>query len=1201
MIRNFTKSQDRLGRAMNYKDKFNKSFERKKKEESLKISKHAILSPSQPGFFSPPSSYLVTPPSSPAQIMPPLSPLRFSETSQSNIYDNVTSTPHLSTSMYPSRSNTPFPSPISSKNREKEKNGDDVPSLTEWLFRLTKEPNCPKIDYYSSIFKSLPPQPSLDSIREFYHVSIYPRPLYISKSEDLDQLCLENLQKQEELEDENACSNMEEQNFIDKSSKSNNDQQECTEGANEERNFEEEHLFHDGTTIQLTSASVSSTDFCERMKEFVNTKKTETSHEIEMEEELSGGALNDTVVGATNISSTKMKRGRPRIRIAANKKCNTTSARNEIDCSFANKNDKHQMEKQIEGVDCISNEAECVNHQEESSFGSFTKHQNLTHKKCKKRKKRKARTGSKSSTENEEENMFESSNEFSSTGSLRILPKRVSKKACLEKIKSISLAERRKIVKMNDGERNDDNSFFQHSCNENVHCAGLTNSLELNDGSTSRTFKIRSRRSNEKKEKKKLSDRNDYVQHSKVGRPKMKRKSVLMTEENKQLIHQNFEAIKAENRTSKESILFDDKTKEPLTNMDIYGVSGDVLRPLNLHTPACENPVDTSPRSGYQTPSKFSVALRTFSKETFEPYLKTGLPISKDKKKTHAWVYAMFVSFCRKFKHEPWPLNMDAVYGFIKLLGAAVGYSIKSLRDSVLPSLYYISWYRTKEIVTQEVRKMALLAIAEIQFQRDQLFDNDELEEFQCVTKHKEPLIVRDLDRILSCIPDWNVEKPREASLFLFALATGARSLTCSRIRLRDIVRVFSKGGSSFVKVTINLACGKGIRNDDHCVTVEGDIKEKNNLNVIWWLEEYLVIQYGLTLTTFDTWNLGELGSHFLWGMRKGAMRARLQKRAKQAGYPEQMFGFHSFRSGFICSALLKIENNPELKENVLETAAYIANWKLGSPVEMQYVDRTTRGTIVANRLNFPREVLEEDVVFSADLSDPSVFHNIVIGESEWKRDSIIDTFNFFVREVVKCACRKFHYPYVHCIKLCRMAAVRYLKLFNKEARMSEKWVQKSKELVLEQLKRKGGDIVSIGTECLSTIKEYLDGTVKLEVTGKEIRKKIRERREWNFITNNPSRMRWSAKETETLESMVLDDCDFEKISEVLPHRSANACRDRIRNIIKKQKRLNLLRESGANQTQSVEDDAEEEGDNFYEAFSDESDGDHVKPNGDEY
>ncbi|KAH7825179.1 uncharacterized protein MONOS_1450 [Monocercomonoides exilis] len=600
-------------------------------------------------------------------------------------------------------------------------------------------------------------------------------------------------------------------------------------------------------------------------------------------------------------------------------------------------------------------------------------------------------------------------------------------------------------------------------------------------------------------------------------------------------------------------------TKLALTTEDVYGVSGQILYPVDNRTPKSSNPILTTPRNAYDTPTAFSQALRTYDMETLAPYTQKGIPVDEVKKKSHAWAFGMYTLYCERFKKEPWPVDGETMYGFVKLIGTALNYSLKSIRDSIIPSLYYLSWYRTKTLVNSEVRKLVLLAESEVQFQRNEMFEKGHYEKAKCVSKHKEPLIVPDLNVILSSIPDWFVEKPREASLFLFALATGARSHTCSKIRLMDIVRVFVNNSSTFVKVTINLACGKGVRNDDHCVTVEGNITEKHTLNVIWWLEEFLVQEYGLSLTKYDKWNLGRMGVQFLWGLRKGAMRARLQKRSFQAGYPSQLFGFHSLRSGFISSAFLKIGNKPELKENVLETAAFVAKWKPGSQVEVNYVDKTSRSTIIANRINYPDEVLEGDELFCADLSNPTVFHNITMGKSQWNDDGIIETFSKFVIETLKLVCKKFHYPYQHITKLNRIAAERFLKLNGIDKVVKAKGIQASKDFVLKQLKDKKGDIVSIGLQYVNTIKEYLEGTVRLHVSGKEIRKKVRESRRRNLITNTSARIKWTTTEDKTLIAMFLEKKTYKEMSNALSFRSANSCRDRIRNIVKTQRKKEML------------------------------------------
>ncbi|KAH7814721.1 uncharacterized protein MONOS_18456 [Monocercomonoides exilis] len=156
--------------------------------------------------------------------------------------------------------------------------------------------------------------------------------------------------------------------------------------------------------------------------------------------------------------------------------------------------------------------------------------------------------------------------------------------------------------------------------------------------------------------------------------------------------------------------------------------------------------------------------------------------------------------------------------------------------------------------------------------------------------------------------------------------------------------------------------------------------------------------------------------------------------------------------------ALLKIGDSPYKRESVLETASIIAKWKFGGPTEEKYLNRTSKATIIANRTNFPSDVLESD--------------------------------------------------------------------------------------------NPGGDLIDIANEFLSQIDDYLDGKIILDVKDFEP-KKLREERTINPITNCKSRIHWTRMEDDILIKELMDGKSFADIGEKLKIRSANSCRDRVRNIIK--------------------------------------------------
>ncbi|KAH7820174.1 uncharacterized protein MONOS_17885 [Monocercomonoides exilis] len=586
---------------------------------------------------------------------------------------------------------------------------------------------------------------------------------------------------------------------------------------------------------------------------------------------------------------------------------------------------------------------------------------------------------------------------------------------------------------------------------------------------------------------------------------KRRKVSVLVNDKNLSIISEKLDELEKKEKAISEKVSFESKDAFALDFKDLYGNINatmlDIL-PDNSSSPST-NPALTTQRYAYDSPTKFSDMLRSYSREELQPYVEKGLPFCDETVKTHKWVCGMFIDYCKMAKKEPFPLKAKPVYGFMKLLGTAVGYSVETIKNGIRSSLFNISETKTGKPVKDKVRMKVHRALMEIKTwirkRKKKGLPLPKMREENENKWKKQPLIVSDLQRILECYPDWIVEKPQEASLFLFALSTGARAQTCAHIRLKDIIRVYSPPNSNFIKVTFNLECGKGWNGDNHCVTVEGAINEKHQLNVIWWLEQYLVEEFGLSLTNFDKWELKELEEQFIWQLRKGAMRVRLKKRAVQAGYPDNLFGFHSFRSGFICSALLKAGENQEKRKQVLEATAFVGNWAFISKSQWEYVKETEKAVIIGNRLGFQDEAIESDDYYDMTLTSPAIYHNIKLNEPIWKEESIILAFDFYVLEIIKATCSEFFYPYNCVIRLNRLAASSYLNNHNVKCEKGNTFMKQARIDLLQKLK-KNKNVVEAVRLYLAGIQEYLNGSTKLKFHRPKEKVPLRENRPINKI-----------------------------------------------------------------------------------------------------
>lgn len=117
----------------------------------------------------------------------------------------------------------------------------------------------------------------------------------------------------------------------------------------------------------------------------------------------------------------------------------------------------------------------------------------------------------------------------------------------------------------------------------------------------------------------------------------------------------------------------------------------------------------------------------------------------------------------------------------------------------------------------------------------------------------------------------------------------------------------------------------KGNHNWNHRVTLEGRISPEHS--AFFFLYSHVMTAFGLDLTKRQEWKLTEKQlDTSVWGFSLETMRyddslftsifsllilsTRFKAAARKAGYPHELFTFHSLRAGFICSALLNSADN---------------------------------------------------------------------------------------------------------------------------------------------------------------------------------------------------------------------------------------------------------------------------------------------------
>ena len=131
-------------------------------------------------------------------------------------------------------------------------------------------------------------------------------------------------------------------------------------------------------------------------------------------------------------------------------------------------------------------------------------------------------------------------------------------------------------------------------------------------------------------------------------------------------------------------------------------------------------------------------------------------------------------------------------------------------------------------------------------------------------------------------------------------------------------------------------------------------------------------------------------------------MRELFKSRALSASYPPKLFTFHSLRSGFICSALLKAGTNANAVKAILENTAFIAGWVPNQAAQLRYVKECGKKTIISSRLVMPTEENLETNIVDTFLSTSEAFHSIKLSEPIWPADLNYRVFQKTINEFIK-------------------------------------------------------------------------------------------------------------------------------------------------------------------------------------------------------
>lgn len=382
--------------------------------------------------------------------------------------------------------------------------------------------------------------------------------------------------------------------------------------------------------------------------------------------------------------------------------------------------------------------------------------------------------------------------------------------------------------------------------------------------------------------------------------------------------------------------------------------------------------------------TRAEAALSSLSTSRLNALMCTGARYSASTLKKHGWVTKMYENFISAFSFEAWPLDPAIVSGFIRFLGLEACYAVSSIEDVIIPSLKRLNIEKTGSDITLECSQFISQALKDVKNSKSSLYSSE----------GKDPAIIPDVKRIIECTPDGIPSKAAEASLWLTALSTGARAITCSNVLISDIVSVRKVKDSSNYFVQLRFRVTKGNPHWNQIVTLEGDPNHISSLNCIFWLQKHLKNGFYLDLLDYENWNIKDIEEKELWHWSTHGMRELFKSRALSAGFPPLLFGFHSLRAGFICSALLKAGSNADTVKAVLENTAFVAGWVPNQAAQLAYVKTCAKKTIVASRLIMPVEENPSSNIIDSTLFSSEAFHGIQLSEPCYAEDTNFRAFH---------------------------------------------------------------------------------------------------------------------------------------------------------------------------------------------------------------
>lgn len=592
-------------------------------------------------------------------------------------------------------------------------------------------------------------------------------------------------------------------------------------------------------------------------------------------------------------------------------------------------------------------------------------------------------------------------------------------------------------------------------------------------------------------------------------------------------------------------------------------------------------------------------ALNSLNMETYTSYLSNINRWAPSTVKKHTYAWRLYESFCTRLNLNPLPYSSETSTAFVIWLFKDAGLSYGTIEYVVIASLKRIYKELYNSPVSNRISDAFLIGLKQIK---------DGIPSRCLANPKRDAAIITDVITIIECIPQGYPDKAKLASLFLFSVSTGARAISCSSVKVGDIISVTTnRDNNTYVTIIINRT--KGINHWNHQVTLEGSLNNPTSHDFVFWLNRYMEKRICISLTQYASAidrNRMKYQNDSLWDLEPTAMSARFKECAKNASYPDGLFSFHSLRAGFLCSAILKTGLNQTALNSVLDETAFIAGWKARGRSQLSYVKTSTVRGISATRLVFlnangefgyedtvdddPRDLFEPDEettsttttssnnnnnnnnttqyrnIIREDIFDPTVYHHLNTPlSSKWSPDTNFRDFrNRFNNYIAPVLTGTYRENLNYSSRLLYLCYKKWLQARNLESLIDEVVEKKniSKENAIRQIGRKYicillethyENIDNIFQEFINPIKQTVEARIFIKSKIVKRRNLYQFEKEERAMKNGVRvRIPWTGDETEKLLLKIEKyGGKWVRISEFFPLRSPLDLKDKWRNLKK--------------------------------------------------